>query len=638
MSPAVSATSDSRGHVSGGSLGGSAEATHKPASVPASASVSTPAGSSAASGSGSGSGASVGTSAGTSAGAVAATPSAAAASSTSSTAPSVPSPAPPVSSASTVSASSLSKALEKVIPAHERTAKASESSAEKEAVERLQVRKDLLALRVVEARERLVSVQKSLAAAESQSREALALSEETEELEAAVCRAAQRVAALHEALNGDEAALSARLAAQASRLKTLQSDAEACQAAVKAAELIRSAASAGTPVDEAALQQAMVEQQRALKEAAEEHERLVTDSLKERGMRLQKAARRAEAQVAQVRREERRLKVRCVELAETITAKRAEAEAGLARQRKLKGEVEQLRAAVEASEKADSARMQELYAQVRELERGAASILDAQLTNEKSPAVQQIEISAREEERARWKSELERVRLEGRRRIEEAREKGRAQYNDLVSNIERKYLAEFEASMKDIRAKAEADTKACEVLESEIAKATESLKEAEARRAALQLSERSRADAEEVRRKEDIDQLQKKLLHVWSTKSVPSSEILDFLQRLQAAIPYTSAVHRLYESKLQSLKESAPVLQAITRREVLLARVDTIRTSIEESADTLADQQLSQLHRDFKDTLGELEAVTGKLRRLLRDYEMVHGQPFIHRGAPYVFA
>ncbi len=49
---------------------------------------------------------------------------------------------------------------------------------------------------------------------------------------------------------------------------------------------------------------------------------------------------------------------------------------------------------------------------------------------------------------------------------------------------------------------------ACEVLEAEIAKATESLKEAEARRAALQLSERSRADAEEVRRKEDIDQLQ----------------------------------------------------------------------------------------------------------------------------------
>ena len=46
------------------------------------------------------------------------------------------------------------------------------------------------------------------------------------------------------------------------------------------------------------------------------------------------------------------------------------------------------------------------------------------------------------------------------------------------------------------------------MLEVEIAKATESLKEAEARRAALQMSERGRADAEEERRKEDIDQLQ----------------------------------------------------------------------------------------------------------------------------------
>jgi hypothetical protein len=69
-------------------------------------------------------------------------------------------------------------------------------------------------------------------------------------------------------------------------------------------------------------------------------------------------------QVAQIRREERRLKVRCVELAETVKAKRAEAEASLARQRTLRAEVNQLRAAVEASEKADSSRIHELHMQV----------------------------------------------------------------------------------------------------------------------------------------------------------------------------------------------------------------------------------------------------------------------------------
>jgi hypothetical protein len=50
--------------------------------------------------------------------------------------------------------------------------------------------------------------------------------------------------------------------------------------------------------------------------------------------------------------------------------------------------------------------------------------------------------------------------VEGRRRVEEARERGRTQYNDLVATIEKKYLAEFETSMQEIRAKAEADNKA----------------------------------------------------------------------------------------------------------------------------------------------------------------------------------
>ena len=61
-----------------------------------------------------------------------------------------PAPAPAPSLGSSVAAASLSKALEKIAPAHDRAAKSPESSAEKEAMERLQVRRDLLALRVVE--------------------------------------------------------------------------------------------------------------------------------------------------------------------------------------------------------------------------------------------------------------------------------------------------------------------------------------------------------------------------------------------------------------------------------------------------------------------------------------------------------
>ena len=70
-------------------------------------------------------------------------------------------------------------------------------------------------------------------------------------------------------------------------------------------------------------------------------------------------------QVLQIRREERRLKLRCVELAEAVRSKKDEAEAALERRRKLRLEVEQLKAAVEASERADTAKLDELHKQVR---------------------------------------------------------------------------------------------------------------------------------------------------------------------------------------------------------------------------------------------------------------------------------
>ncbi len=90
----------------------------------------------------------------------------------------------------------------------------------------------------------------------------------------------------------------------------------------------------------------------------------MSEAVGERANRLQKTAKRAEAQVLQIRREERRLKLRCVELAEAVRTKKAEAEAALARRRALRVEVEQLRTAVQASEQADNMRLLELHKQV----------------------------------------------------------------------------------------------------------------------------------------------------------------------------------------------------------------------------------------------------------------------------------
>ena len=144
----------------------------------------------------------------------------------------------------------------------------------------------------VQARDRLAALQKALATSQARVKETLSLSAESEELEAAVCRAAQRVAALKEALAGDEAALSARLAVQASRLNVrpgrvprlcglpadcavpccpqiLRNDAEAAKAALQAATMEREAAEQGLAVDEAELKRLKAEQVRLLEQAAQ---------------------------------------------------------------------------------------------------------------------------------------------------------------------------------------------------------------------------------------------------------------------------------------------------------------------------------------------------------------------------------
>jgi hypothetical protein len=56
-------------------------------------------------------------------------------------------------------------------------------------------------------------------------------------------------------------------------------------------------------------------------------------------------------------------------------------------------------------------------------------------------------------------AELVRVQEDGKRRIAEAKEKGRLQYNELVATIEKRYVAEFESSLKIVKERADADAK-----------------------------------------------------------------------------------------------------------------------------------------------------------------------------------
>ena len=45
----------------------------------------------------------------------------------------------------------------------------------------------------------------------------------------------------------------------------------------------------------------------------------------------------------------------------------------------------------------------------------------------------------------------------------------------------------------------------------------------------------------------------------------------------QASLPFSDGLRRLYESKVADLRASAPILRAVTRREVLLLRMQVGR-------------------------------------------------------------
>jgi hypothetical protein len=129
-------------------------------------------------------------------------------------------------------------------------------------------------------------------------------------------------------------------------------------------------------------------------------------------------------------------------------------------------------------------------------------------------------------------AELERVRAEGRKLVDEAKDRGKMQYTELVESIERQYMAEFESSVAGIRARTEADVQACAVLETEISRARSMLADAEARRVASDTGADGRAEREGKQR-EELQRLQDSLRELWTTRAVPSVEIMAFLKRLQ---------------------------------------------------------------------------------------------------------
>jgi hypothetical protein len=555
---------------------------------------------------------------------------------------------------------------------------------------RYAARRDMLAQRLAEARDRLLAVQRALSVAQERAYEVSAVAGEVASLEAAVSRAAERIGSLRDALAADEASLAARLMSHAARLKLLRADADASSAALRAAELEAAAAAAmaasaasasaggssggggvgalDVPQLARQLEIAKAEQIGALRAAGEEHAALVAASVGERGARLAEAAGRAESQVSYLLSEERQLKAAAAELGAGVAAKRQEAEASLARRRALVAEVEQLKAALAASEASDMQRLAALQGEVSSLEaqvtalRGSAVAAATGGLSPSSPgggggggaapaaaAVAAAEAEAREAERGRWAGLLEGERAAADRRIAEVRAAGRAQYAELVAAVEGRYVAEFEAALQGIASRQQLDGAEVRALEGRLGEVRRAVEAAQGERGRLEAEARAahlRAAEELAGQRAKLASLRQAVRAAWRERGADPAAIAGFLHRVQGVLPFSPGVQSLYRSKAEQLRAAAPILRAITRREVLLWRLDLLPRSIADAMRGLAggtssasggsnaalQEQLQRLRGEYSAASEELGRVTEQLLRDIRAFERSRGEAFVYRG------
>jgi len=520
-------------------------------------------------------------------------------------------------------------------------------------------RRDILVSRVKDARDRLAGLQRAVEEARSRVETSSAASSQIAGLEAAICAAAQRVSVLRAALEDDEATLAGKVSEQAARVRILREDVSVAKASLAAAEAEVEAASAaegsghqGPRMAEdveslrAALESAKAEQQRALEAAAEEHETLVARSLADRGAKLQATAARGEAEVASLSREEAMLRREAAQLEESVRVKKAEAEAAAQRHRGLVREVEQLKAALAQAEAADGARLEALQQEVAEAAAEAAALAPDAAGNGtaslRSSALSEAERRAREAEELKWQEEVESIRDAAHWEVEEARKAGQRQYQELVSRVEQRYRSEFEAAEASIKQQREADAKALDDLTKRLREVEAATEAARAERESLLRragSARKSAKDRVEQRLARLNSLRVALKTAWERSGAAPDEIVGFLRQVQDILPYTPEVHEAYEIKLRQMRFATPLLQALTRREVMDYRIQRMRRQAEvlierHEVDRSATVELEALRKKYQETLREQEAVTAELAREAEAFRAEFGTDFVYRGKP----
>lgn len=275
-----------------------------------------------------------------------------------------------------------------------------------------------------------------------------------------------------------------------------------------------------------------------------------------------------------------------------------------------------------------------------------------------TPAIAAAEAEAEAAERGKWLTLVEAERAAGERRVAEVRAAGKAQYGELVRTIESRYVAEFEEALAAMTSRQAADAEELAGLEARLVELRAAGEAARAEKARLEGEASAAAAAaagEAASSRAKLAALQHAVRAAWAARGVDTPTVAAFLRKLQSVLPYTPQLAKLYEAKVEQLRAAAPILRSVTRREVLLYRLEAIPRAIRElarasaaaaaadaspgapaAAASLAAQrtaQMGRLREQYTEAVTDLRRVSDQLLAEVRAYEAAREEPFLYKGA-----
>lgn len=481
--------------------------------------------------------------------------------------------------------------------------------------------------------------------------------QETEEdVAASVVRVADRIAAMREALAGDDAALDRRLQSQSKRVHALRADVEALSAAVDASKLELAVENYPHLRTEAALRQAVVDakvaQQRALQAAAEEHEREMTQAFAECEEMIERADVETRERIGKVINDETELRRQWEQLSKAAKLKRAEALAAGKRRRELLEHVRHLQATLVEAHELETDRLRQAHEEVAKVH---ARVLEARKTRVDLPSgadedvdrLALVEAEATAGARAKWERAVARATQEGEERIVKLKSEVEQKYKDAVAELEKKYVSDFETTLAEVRDQHDDDVARAAKLEEEVAALSRQVAELSSQASeeeALRAEEERSAVHREAVETKQLEVLMERLVELWREKGTPTTEVMAFMRRIQAATPYTPEVRARYVSKIEELRMTAPLVQSVTRREVLKFRLDHLKAAVAEVLESSPEgrdaqserlARLEKLKREYDRESAALHAANLALWEDIRGFEHSHGKPFLHRQRRY---